>query len=84
MMAKWGRIRLRVSAQKWLDNAIYETGITVLQLTPRIALESCNLPGNFHKDPPDRIVAATARIHNTRLITKDKNIIDYSNAKTVW
>ena len=84
MMITRGRIRLTVSPEEWLDHAIYKTGITVLCLTPRIALESCNLPGKFHKDPADRIVVATARVHKTKLITKDKNIIDYPNVETVW
>ena len=84
MMVTRGRIRLRVSPEEWLDHAIYKTGIAVLHLTPRIALESCNLPGRFHKDPADRIIVATARICKTKLITKDKNIIDYPNVETVW
>ena len=71
------RILLRVSLEEWLDHAIYKTGITVLDLTPRIALDSCNFPGKFHKDPADRIIVATARIHKAKLITKDQNIIDY-------
>ena len=84
MMVTRGRIRLRVSLEEWLEHAINRTEITVLHLSPRIALESCNLPGKFHKDPADRIIVATARIHKLKLITKDQNIIDYPNAETVW
>jgi PIN domain nuclease of toxin-antitoxin system len=83
MMVSRGRIRLRVSPEEWLDHAINRTGITVLYLTPRIALEFCNLPRKFHKDPADRIIVATARIHKMKLITKNQNIIDYPNVETV-
>ena len=83
-MVTRGRIRLRVSLEEWLEHAINRTGITVLHLTPRITLESCNLPGKFHKDPADRIIVATALIHKLKLITKDQNIIDYPNVETVW
>ncbi|MEA3358471.1 MAG: type II toxin-antitoxin system VapC family toxin [Thermodesulfobacteriota bacterium] len=84
MMITRKRIRLKISSEEWLDHAINRTGITVLNLTPRIALESCNLPGTFHKDPADRIIVATARIHKLKLITKDQNIIGYPNVETVW
>lgn len=84
MMVSRGQIRLRVSPEEWLDHATYRTGITVCNLTPRIALESCNLPGKFNKDPADRIIVATARIHKLKLITKDQNIIDYPSVETVW
>ena len=84
MMVSQGRIRLRVSPEEWLDHGINRTGITVLYLTPRIALESRNLPGKFHKDPVDRIIVATARINKMKLITKDQNIINYPNVETVW
>lgn len=84
MMVTRGKIRLRVSPEEWLDHAVYRTGITVLDLTPRIALESCNLPGKLNKDPADRIIVATARIHKMKLITKDQSIIDYPNVETVW
>ena len=84
MMVTRRRILLRISPEEWLDCAIYKTGITVLDLTPRIALDSCNLPGKFHKDPVDRIIVATARIHKAKLITKDQKIIDYPDVETVW
>jgi len=84
MMVTRGRIRLRISPAEWLDHATYRTMITVLNLTPGIALDACNLPGKFHRDPADRIIVATARIHQMKLITKDQKIIDYPNVETVW
>ena len=84
MMSKRGRINVRVTPEQWLDNAIHKTGIQVFDLNARVALESCNLPGKFHKDPADRIIVATARIHNMILITKDQKIIDYPYVEAVW
>ena len=84
MMVTRGRINLAISPEEWLDYAIHKTGLTVLDLNPKIALESCNLPGNFHKDPADRIIAATARISRSQLVTKDQKIIDYPFVTTVW
>ncbi len=63
MMAQRGRIRLTISLQEWLDYAIQQAHTCVLPLSAGIALDSCSLPGEFHKDPADRLIVATARVH---------------------
>jgi PIN domain nuclease of toxin-antitoxin system len=35
------------------------------------------LPGEFHGDPADRIIVATARINNLILLTRDRKILQY-------
>jgi PIN domain nuclease of toxin-antitoxin system len=84
MMVTRGRIKLSISPDEWLDYAINKTGITILHLNSKIALESCNLPGDFHKDPADRIIVAATRVSRSKLITKDQKIIDYPHVTTVW
>jgi len=84
MMAEKKRIELKVSVSKWLLSAINDTGLRVIELSPDIAIESCRLPGDFHKDPADRIIVATARIHNFSLVTKDQKIRDYPHVKAIW
>jgi PIN domain nuclease of toxin-antitoxin system len=84
MMVTRGRITLTMTPEEWLEYAINRTGITIFNLNPKIALESCNLPGNFHEDPADRLIVATARVSQSYLITKDKKIIDYQFVNTVW
>ena len=44
----------------------------------------CNLPGDFHKDPADRIIVAATRVSRSKLITKDQKIMDYPHVTTVW
>ena len=84
MMASRGRIQLSISPKKWIDYAVNKTGLRVLELNGKIAVESCNLPGDFNKDPADRIIVATARIHKATLITKDQKMIDYTEVNTIW
>ncbi|MGM0453648.1 MAG: type II toxin-antitoxin system VapC family toxin [Thermodesulfobacteriota bacterium] len=84
MMAAKKRIELKVSISKWFSKAIHESGISVIELSPEIAVESCRLPGDFHKDPADRIIVATARVHNFLLLTKDQKILDYPHVKAFW
>jgi len=84
MMVSTGKVEIRIPADLWLDQAIRQTGLEVFDLNPRIAAESCNLPGDFHKDPADRIIVATARINELTLVTKDKKILSYPYAETIW
>ena len=84
MMVTRSRINLTISPDEWLDYAVHKTGLTILHLNSKIALESCNLPGKFHKDPADRIIVATARVSRSQLITKDQKIIEYPHVTTVW
>jgi len=84
MMVARGRIHLTITPEEWLDHAICRTGLTILDLNAQIALESCKLPGTFHRDPADRIIVATARVYQSQLITKDQKIIDYPFVTTVW
>ena len=38
----------------------------------------------FHKDPADQIIAATARVLDLVLISSDKRLLDYAHVKTLW
>ena len=84
MMVTRGRIELKMTAEQWLDYAIRKTGLRVFELTPKVAVESCELPGDFHGDPADRIIVATARTNGATLVTKDRRILDYPHVKSLW
>jgi PIN domain nuclease of toxin-antitoxin system len=84
MMVTKGRINVKIDPKRWLNNSIDNSGLRVIELTPEIAMESCNLPGDFHKDPADRIIVATARAHNLTLLTKDRKIIEYPHVQAIW
>jgi PIN domain nuclease of toxin-antitoxin system len=84
MMVARNRIELKTTAEQWLDYAIHKTGLRVLELTSKVAVESCELPGDFHTDPADRIIVATARMNGATLLTKDHRILDYPYVKSIW
>ena len=84
MMVTRGRINVKIDPKLWLNNAISNSGLKVIELTPEIALESCNLPGDFHTDPADQIIVATARTYNLTLLTKDKKIMEYPHVEAIW
>ena len=47
-------------------------------LTPAILIDSSFLPGDFHNDPADRIIVATARALDFVVVTRDRAILDYA------
>lgn len=78
-----GRLELSVSLEEWFEQALNYPGIRILELTPEIAIESTRLPGEFHRDPADQIIVATARILNCALVTSDERILDYPYVKAI-
>jgi PIN domain nuclease of toxin-antitoxin system len=83
MMVTRGRIRLNISPQTWFEHAIHKVGTRILELIPEIALDACTLPGEFHKDPADRIIVATARVYDCVLMSIDQNIVVYPHVKLI-
>jgi PIN domain nuclease of toxin-antitoxin system len=77
------RLELPVSLEKWFAQALNYPGVQIIELTPEIAAESTRLPGEFHRDPADQIIVATARVMKCKLVTSDEKILNYSHVKTI-
>ncbi len=84
MMVTREKVQINTTLDQWFERAISDTGIKVYRLSPQVAIESCSLPGKFHKDPADRLIAATARVHGLTLVTKDAKVIEYEHVTTAW
>jgi PIN domain nuclease of toxin-antitoxin system len=82
-LVNYGRLILPRPLDEWIDIALHYPHIKLLDLTPRIAIESTRLPGSFHKDPCDRIIVATARDLDWALATEDREICAYAHVKLV-
>jgi PIN domain nuclease of toxin-antitoxin system len=76
-----GRLKLKMSCLEWVNQALATPGLSLVPLTPEIAIESSRLPGEMHADPADRILIATARITGARLLTKDEGLLDYGRQR---
>ena len=77
LLAKKSRIVLGMDVAKWIEDALALPGLVLGALDPPIAIGSVMLPGDFHADPADRIIIATARHRNLPLLTADQAILDY-------
>lgn len=82
-LVEYGKLELPNATGDWFEQALSYPGIQFLELTPKIAIESTLLPNEFHKDPADQIIVATARIYNCPLVTSDKKILEYAHVRTV-
>jgi Uncharacterized protein conserved in bacteria len=81
MLESKGRIKFPIGSLDWVNNALNAPSISMVPITPEIAIESSRQPGDFHGDPADRIIMATARKLEATLIPFDRNIISYSKKK---
>jgi PIN domain nuclease of toxin-antitoxin system len=79
-----GKLALPLPIDDWYALAKSHSGIVIEPLNPEDAIASTQLPGDFHKDPADRIIVAMARRYNVPLITCDNNILRYPHVKTIW
>ena len=68
-----GRVALRCSASKWRSDWL-EAGLQELPLDGATALLGAGLR-DFHADPADRFIAATALRHQACLLTADRLIL---------
>ncbi|MDD4890941.1 MAG: type II toxin-antitoxin system VapC family toxin [Phycisphaerae bacterium] len=75
-----GRVQLTGGATAWVHGALSDNRIALVPLSPEIAVHSTRLPGQelIHGDPADRIIAATARVLNATLLTRDGGLLDYA------
>jgi PIN domain nuclease of toxin-antitoxin system len=77
-LAVAGRVTLSAPLDRWLDITLSDPAVDLLPLSPNILVEATRLPGTIHRDPADRMLAATARHHNLTLLTRDDDILSYA------
>jgi len=76
------RLTLPCSVLEWLLQALAYPGIQLINLTPEIVVTSTELK-NFHRDPADQILVATAKVYGCPLVTVDARIIKYPDVQTI-
>ena len=83
MLVEKKRLDFTMPVRKWLKTALLYPGVTPIDITIDIAIDSVQLPKSFHKDPADRIIVATAKSLDCELLTNDQNILNYPHVKTI-
>jgi PIN domain nuclease of toxin-antitoxin system len=70
-----GRQRIRTGLNELFQQLETNPAFRILPLTIDIAQEAAALGGSL-RDPADRAIVATARVHRLRLLTSDQRIIE--------
>ena len=71
-----GKLGLPCEPHEWFKLAVEHHDLSILSLDIDICIASTDLPP-FHKDPCDRFIIATAKIHNLPIVTADPTFQNY-------
>jgi PIN domain nuclease of toxin-antitoxin system len=74
------RLALNKDAEDWFEGALKIPGVALASMDWRVLTRSVTLPGEPPDDPADRILISTARRQILCMITRDREILDYSRA----
>lgn len=84
MLVAKDRIALSMDVAEWLACVNQIESVSFVPVDNSIAVKSTELPGEFHKDPADRMIVATARKLAAPLVTADEKIRAYPHVRTIW
>lgn len=84
MLVAKERIALSMDVSEWLSVIGEIASVYFMPVDNEIAVKSTELPGEFHKDPADRIIVATARKLAAPLVTADTKIQAYPHVRWIW
>ena len=73
MLIRKGRIRFEMDLGVWRDDFL-EQGLVELAVTGEIGIRAADFE-NFHGDPADRLIAASALQHSATLLTADERLL---------
>ncbi len=76
MLESKGRLVLAPTVEAWIESNL-QFPVELEPIHPAISIQSCRL-ADFHGDPADRIIVATAAVLGLPLVTADARIIEWS------
>lgn len=79
-----GRVIIDRHWKTWFRHYIELNSWQVENISLEIMEEAYSLPDDFHADPADRIITATARLKNCTILTADKKILAYPHVNSIW
>ncbi len=83
-LAERQRIILDRHWKVWFDDVIGLNQWWVIDIGVAIIQEAYSLPGSYHRDPADRFITATARLHRMSVLTADDKILSYPHVSSIW
>lgn len=83
MLVKKGRLLLSVPPQAFVSNTKRDPLLRIIPVDEAIARRSVELP-DYHADPADRMILATAAEHGLVIVTRDAHFSRYGVAPVLW
>lgn len=84
MLVDREKLVLSMDVANWLATVSAIDAVRFVPIDPETAVKSVELPGEFHKDPADRMIVALARKFSVPLVTKNEKVRAYAHVKTIW
>jgi len=84
MLVAKGRLAFDRDVEVWIDQALKLPRVRLIPLTPRIAVRSSRVRGDFAGDPADCIIIATALEYGCPIVSKDNRIKNYPDVRVIW
>ena len=75
MLKEKGRLAMDVSVVQWRRDLL-ASGLREIPLDGGVGVRAVELTG-LHRDPMDRLIAATAEVHGCTLATADARLLDW-------
>lgn len=72
------RINVYEPIKDFLNSITNINGLSIKDISPEVAAESVSLMDDFHGDPADRIIVATAKCLGATLLTRDQKILSWA------
>ena len=72
------RINVYEPIKDFLSSITNINGLSIKDISPEVAAESISLMDDFHGDPADRIIVATAKCFGATLLTRDQKILTWA------
>jgi len=70
-----GHLELACPISEWVARSMVALQMRTIFIDHAIAMEAYGLSRGFHGDPADRMLVATARLHDCHLVTADRRIL---------
>jgi PIN domain nuclease of toxin-antitoxin system len=79
------RLTMDRPVAKWVSDSLSILGARALPPTVSTSIRAGSLdPQEFHGDPIDRLIYATAIEHDAQLVTADERLRQFDPERTIW
>lgn len=80
MLIQRRRLIVTLPLQQWIQQLVDSLQLQIIPMTSQIVGDSVQLPEDFHADPADQLIVATARCMNATLVTRDEKILSWAKS----